>query len=175
MPGSSKEGKMEIKNWILDIPNITKVLDLGIGSGTYYNFFCEKHDILTNAEWTGVEIWKPYIVKYELEEKYKVINEDVRFLNYNTIGKFDITFAGDILEHVTKDEALVIVDKVLKITNYLFISIPIIHYPQGAFEGNPYEVHVKDDWSHTEMIETFPQIKKAHAGKKIGVYMLQDS
>ena len=26
--------------------------------------------------------------------------------------------------------------------------------------GNPYEAHVKDDWSDAEMLETFPQIVK---------------
>jgi hypothetical protein len=31
-----------------------------------------------------------------------------------------------------------------RIAHWGLISVPIIHYPQGAEYGNPYEVHVQD-------------------------------
>ena len=47
-----------------------------------------------------------------------------------------------------------------------------VHYPQDAFEGNHFEIHVKDDWSHEEMMDTFPQIVKSWTGREIGCYLL---
>ena len=33
MPGSSREGKEEIKEWILNLPKVNRVLDLAVGKG----------------------------------------------------------------------------------------------------------------------------------------------
>ena len=96
----------------------------------------------------------------------------MRELDYDSIGPFDVTIAGDVLEHMSKEDAVDVVGKILNVSTYLFISIPIIHYPQDEVNGNPYEAHVKDDWSHDEMMETFPQIIKHRAGRRVGVYML---
>jgi predicted TPR repeat methyltransferase len=174
MPFSYREGKGYIKKWLgKRSKSIINVLDLGVGSGTYYNFFTKKYPLLTHSTWTGVEVWTPYIEKYELKSKYScLINEDIRTVDYTSLGKFDLTFAGDILEHITKQEAINLVNTILKISSTLIISIPIIHFPQDEYEGNPYEAHIKDDWTHEEMIETFPQIKQFAKGNKIGVYIL---
>jgi hypothetical protein len=54
------------------------------------------------------------------------------------------------------------------------ISIPIHHCPQGAWGGNPYEIHVKDDWTHQEVMESFPGIKQfLKKTKTIGVYWIE--
>ena len=93
-------------------------------------------------------------------------------MNYSALGLFDVAFAGDVLEHMSKEDAVSVVDKVLKVSKYLMINIPIIHYPQGESHGNPYEEHIKDDWSHGEMLSTFPQIIKSKPSRRVGVYML---
>jgi len=128
---------------------------------------------LAESKWTGVEVWSPYVEQFGLREKYDIIlNQDVRKINYSAIGPFDVAVAGDVMEHMSKEDAIDVVKNILDISSYLFISIPIIHYPQGEAHGNPYEAHVKDDWSHREMMETFPQIIKHNAGRRVGVYML---
>lgn len=173
MPFSYREGKGFIKKWLGKRSNsINAVLDSGVGSGTYYTFYTKKYPLLTHASWTGIEVWKPYIEKFNLTSKYNIINEDIRTVDYASLGQFDLAFAGDVLEHITKDEAITLVEQVLKVSSVLIISIPIIHFPQDEFEGNPYEAHIKDDWSHEEMIETFPQIETFAKGEKIGVYIL---
>ena len=174
MPGSSREGKEEIKEWILNLPKVNRVLDLAVGKGNYKKFFTKRYQILNNAEWIGIEIWEPYIEQFKLRSRYtQIVQEDIRKVDYQNLGKFDIVFAGDVLEHMTKEEAIEVVEKVLEVNPILFISIPIVHYPQGAYGGNPYEIHVKDDWSHEEILETFPQIIASQPGKEIGVYMLK--
>jgi len=174
MPRSDYEGKVQIKDWISSVnPKYNKILDIAVGEGTYLNLFKDL-DNLKESEWYGVEIWPAWVPKYNLNEIYDHFYlEDVRTFDYNKVGKVDIAFAGDIIEHMKKEEAIALVDKLLDVADNLYLSIPIIYMPQGADEGNPYEVHVKPDWSHQEVLETFPQTKNSWAGRKIGVYHLQ--
>lgn len=57
----------------------------------------------------------------------------------------------------------------------VIVCIPIIHYPQGEFEGNPYEAHVKDDWSVEEFVSTFDNIVSYGRESEIGVFVLSSS
>ncbi len=196
MPHSKKAGKATIVEWVEQLKVQGKLthkaaLDIGVGEGAYLN--CLKHKYqaggdkyqtlkqnweidagpLSEHRWTGVEVWEPYIDKFDLRSKYDtILNEDVRKLDYNKLGPFDVAVAGDVLEHMAKEDAVQVVEQILRISTYLFISIPIIHYPQEPVHGNPYEAHIKDDWSHGEMMETFPQIIEHKVGRRVGVYML---
>jgi len=189
MPHSKKAGKATIQEWVVILKaegeiRHNRVLDLGVGSGGYYNWFNHRYvgkdkdwaidkGELAGAHWTSIEVWTPYIKEFDLETKYNtLVNEDIRIVNYSALGLFDVAFAGDVLEHMSKEDAVSVVDKVLKVSKYLMINIPIIHYPQGESHGNPYEEHIKDDWSHGEMLSTFPQIIKSKPSRRVGVYML---
>jgi SAM-dependent methyltransferase len=175
MPSSSKEGKSIIREWVTEFgPNVQTVLDLGVGNGTYHRLFTKKSPALRGAQWIGIEAWEPYIHRFDLLTRYnKIINADIRAVDFNTLGKIDLVFAGDVLEHITKEEAINVIDNLLKVAKRIIVSIPIVHFPQGEEEGNPYEAHVKDDWSDKEMLETFSQIKRSWTGNKIGVYLLE--
>ena len=175
MPKSSKEGKDIIRNWLLEFNDtVSKVIDLGPGRGTYHKYYARKAHILNHAYWIGIEVWEPYLKEFGLKDIYnEMYVEDVRFFNFSKIGNVDLVFAGDVLEHMTKEEAIQVVSEVLKYSKKLIISIPIIYHPQDAYEGNPFEIHIKDDWSHEEVLNTFPHIKKHHKGEAIGVYLLE--
>jgi len=174
MPKSSKEGKDIIRNWLLDFNDtVSRVVDLGPGRGTYHKYYARKARILTHAHWIGIEVWEPYLEEFGLKDIYnEVYVEDVRLFDFSKIGDVDLVFAGDILEHMTKEEAIHVVSEVLKYSKKIIISIPIIHFPQHS-DVNPYEIHVKDDWSHQEVLDTFPHIKRHHKGEAIGVYLLE--
>ena len=196
MPHSKKAGKKTIVKWVEQLKSNNKlihkaVLDIGVGEGTYLNWLKHKYrpggdkyqtlkqiwlingGPLSDSKWTGVEVWSPYIEQFDLREKYDMIlNTDIRKIDYSAIGPFDVAVAGDVLEHMSKEDAIDVVKNILEISTYLFISIPIIYYPQGEEHGNPYEKHIKDDWSHGEMLDTFPQIVKHQIGRRVGVYML---
>jgi hypothetical protein len=45
--------------------------------------------------------------------------------------------------------------------------------PQDAVGGNPFEIHVKDNWTHQEVLVSFPNIIKFGTTKKIGVYWIE--
>ena len=173
MPTSSLQGKKEIIEWITTRKNISKVLDIGAGEGTYPKLFKEDKNMLVNADWWAIEAWTPYIEEYQLASLYdNILNEDVRSIDWNKLPNFDLVICGDVLEHMTKEESQEVVSKALEKTKELIISIPIVRAKQGAVGGNPFEIHVKDNWSHEEVLDSFPNIKEHATTKRIGVYLL---
>lgn len=174
MPGSSKNGKAWTKERVSQLlTSPSNILDIGCGRGTYKNLFSD-NEVISNSNWVGVEVWSPYIKQFSLEQKYnKIINQDTRALAWDELGQWDIVIMGDILEHMTKEESQALVDSALKHTKWVLISIPIVYLPQGADHGNQYEIHVKPDWSHEEVMSSFPNIAESHVEGIIGVYLLK--
>lgn len=177
---SLRGGKPETANWFKENEqSITRVLDIGPGSGTYIKLIKEEFNICKNSFWVGIEAWKPYIDKFNLESMYdEIINSDVRTVDWDSLDNFSVAIAGDVLEHMTKDEAIDLVNKVLNKAKTLIISIPIVYMPQDEIEGNPFEVHVKPDWTHDEVIDTWGNRIKHFYRKspksKIAVYWLSN-
>lgn len=163
MPFSSENGKPIIK-WVMGkLPRKERMLDVGAGAGTYAKLFPCK-------EWTGVEVWEPYVDKYGLKDIYNnLIVEDARQVEFD--GHFDVAFAGDVLEHMPVVDAQVLVQKLKKCADTVIISIPIGHYPQGEYEGNPYETHVTDNWSHDDVVQAFGRPTYYRLDGEIGVYV----
>lgn len=173
MPTSSGSGKLCISNELEFLSRqfpILNVLDIGAGKGLYPTLFGE---IVKDATWTAIEVWKAYIDEFKLHELYDyVIAQDARTVSYSKISFQDVVFAGDVLEHMTKEEAVALVDSVVANHKLLIISIPIIHMPQEEVNGNPYERHVKEDWSDEEVKATFKNIVHAVTDNEIGIYIL---
>ena len=165
MPFSSKSGKAQIK-WIVSKVQNKKMLDVGCGSGTYAKMF-------PDADWTGVEAWQPYVEKYGLKSLYRnLMIQDAR--EWIPPDTYDIAFAGDVLEHMEADEAKALFDKLRSCARTVIVSIPIGKYPQDEYDGNPYEKHVKDDWSDEEFKATFGDPTWSRVCNEIGVYAYSD-
>lgn len=175
---SLRGGKPETAEWFRQHQqSINRVLDIGAGSGTYARLIKQEFNLCHSAEWTAVEAWDDYIRKFDLANLYDhVINQDVRTLDWDKMGHFSVAIAGDVLEHMTKQQAIELVDRVLQHADTLIVSIPIVYMPQDAVEGNPFEVHVKPDWTHDEVMETWAPLIKSFYRKsvksKIAVYWL---
>ena len=154
MPTSNPETKPWIAEHILKIEPKT-ILDVGAGKGLYLNLV---RDVLgkENVNVTAVEIWEDYINFFMLKMRYdKLIKADVREMDdFN----YDLIILGDVLEHMSKEDAINLWNKCSKQAKYAIISIPIIHHPQEAINDNPYEIHVKEDWSTQEVLDSFPGI-----------------
>jgi predicted TPR repeat methyltransferase len=167
---SAPHGKSETLTWVTNnLESIDTILDIGPGLGTYYNLLSS----LKQFNWSAVEAWEPYIIQFDLSRKYNTVyNQDIRKFDWD--NKFyDLIIAGDILEHMTKEEAITVVDHCLNNGKTLIISIPIRHMEQDDLNGNPFEVHVKPDWTHQEVLETWGNhISNFYTSKWIGVYWL---
>ena len=148
---------------------IQKICDIGPGQGTYYHIL---NSDIPDRDWTGIEAFLPYINQFSLTSFYQtILNKDIR--KYKPVEEYDLVIAGDVLEHMRKEEAIEVVQKFMPLCKYFLISIPIIHWPQDAINNNPFEVHVKDDWSDQEIRETFDNVIYSFVGSHIGVYVLQ--
>lgn len=179
MPFSSNSGKQLVDRAIIRtikqssvIQKRKRVLDIGVGSGTYFDRYSKTW--LKGFNWSGVEIWEPYIEQYQLKKKYDVIHQVTAqefFLNAPANIHYDICFMGDVVEHMPQDEAIKAIDQALNICGVVIISIPIGSYPQGEYEGNPYERHIKDDWSVEDAFKSFPNICFYGVDGEIGVFI----
>ena len=102
MPFSSDSGKGHIKRIVNRIKPKT-ALDIGCGVGTYAKLF-------PDLEWTGVEIWEPYIEKYDLKSLYSTLhNVDAR--EWIPTQRYDVAFLGDVLEHMTVTNARFVLER----------------------------------------------------------------
>jgi predicted TPR repeat methyltransferase len=178
MSYSLKSGKAETLAWFqANQSTIKTVVDIGPGSGTYVKLIREDAQCCVDATWIGVEIWKPYIEEFKLESRYnQVLNQDVRTVDWVALGP-DVVIAGDVLEHMTKQDAVALVDRILQVSKTLIVSIPIRHMPQDEHAyPNPHEAHIKDDWSHEEVMSTWGHYIKDSYRKsqksKLGVYWM---
>ncbi|WP_026575832.1 class I SAM-dependent methyltransferase [Bacillus sp. UNC438CL73TsuS30] len=170
MPVSLNEGKEWIQSIVKKLVTqcqFNSILDVGVGAGTYSNLL---RSSLPQMEFIGVEIWEPYISQYDLTNKYHhIIKEDIR--KYTPEKQYAFTFLGDVLEHMTKEEAIDVYQKLLHNSEFVIISIPIVRCPQGPYAGNPYETHVKEDWTHQEVLSTFSNLLFSYTAHQIGVYL----
>lgn len=146
---------------VLDIVTNQKpksILDVGIGVGKYGALFREYLDI-----W---DVSKPYeerkVKLYGVEafERYdnpiwqvydKVFTQDVLTILplLSDLGKFDLLFLGDVIEHFTKEEGKKILTEIEY--NKLIVITPKNVSEQGSVYGNSFEIH-KSNWT----IDDFP-------------------
>lgn len=174
MPHSSPDGKFLTLHLLSRLDQhfqLQQLLDVGAGAGGYSLLL---RDRLSPKVWTALEIWEPYLERFMLHELYdRVLLGDVR--SWEPDREYDLVLMGDVLEHMEKSEAQACVLKLLHHTQLLLISIPIVPMPQEETEGNPFERHVKDDWSHEEVCASFSNISLAYVGEELGVYLLSSN
>ena len=130
------------------------VLDVGPGEGHYLEFI--KSFVGDHIKVDGIEIWEPYVEKFQLDKRYdNLYVGDVR--NHDNF-EYDIVIFGDVLEHMAEQDAVTVWNKASLQARYGVISIPIVHHPQGVVENNPYEAHVVEDWSTKKVLDSFHSI-----------------
>lgn len=167
MPYSSESGKQYIKDVVKKLQP-QSILDIGAGSGTYRELL--KDDCAPKAFWHGVEIWRPYIEKFDLFNRYDVVTI-ADACEYDFPREYDLCILGDVLEHMEKDKAVALFAKMRKICKTVIVSIPVGHYPQDEFEGNPYERHVTDNWTKEDLIQTFGDPASSVIENEIAVFV----
>lgn len=146
MPESqqSEIGTSIIVNKILNTPN-SIVLDVGCGEGKWGKLLKGKVDTVD-----GIEIWQPYIDKYNLSSYYDTLyNTDARKFVPNK--KYNIAILGDVLEHMIKDDAILFLNNLKIAVDVIFLTIPVtVCIQDGNLIGNPFETH-HYHWSDKEI------------------------
>lgn len=165
MPTSSKEYKLEIKDYIKNnFPNKnTTILDVGAGEGTYYNLLGNYYERIC-----AIEIFEPNIRKYNLREKYEeVLNVNIVDARYNW---FDLIIFGDIIEHLTILEAKQVLNYAYDRCEEMIVAVPY-RYKQGEVDGNKYEIHIQDDLTPEIMKERYPYLELLYGNDEYGYYI----
>lgn len=168
MPGSAEEGRDMMLRWIAR-HQPRAVLDVGVGSGTYGRAL--RH--FDPLPWlVGVEVWTPYVHTYCLTAIYDhLLAVDIRSIHQFEWPHADVIVFGDVLEHMPEKDALRMWDVARFVARKgVFLSIPIVPYPQSAEHGNPFEEHVVPDWTHERVLNTFPGIVQHWTGTIVGRY-----
>ena len=170
MPMSSTEGKGWTRERIsgLAADGPLQVLDIGPGVGTYAKLLRGP----AVGRIIGLEVHEPYVHTYRLREYYdEIVVGDARAVAFPEV---DVVILGDVAEHMSEPEALALWDKsVAAARRAVYLSIPIVHYPQGEIEGNHHEVHVVDDWDHDRVLAAFSGITSWWKGTEVGVYEMR--
>jgi hypothetical protein len=106
----------------------------------------------------AVEIWEPYIVQYELYRKYrKIFNQDIR--NFEYTDHYNVIIFGDILEHMTVDEARSVLEYAETHCDEVIVAVPYNAPNNNDDHENPFQNHVQGDLTPENMLERYPQLK----------------
>ena len=177
MPGSTSAGRNEGLNFVFEhAPELESILDVGPGAGQWYDLLKPWYP---EARWCAVEIFEPYVERYQLRKKYDTVwVADIRELA-KALPHFDLAIFGDVLEHMSKEHAFEVV--MALDFRHLLLSVPLGFCPQEPTEENPYEEHVAT-WETNEILALFPVVEAfvgadpiKHAGLDIrrGVFLLE--
>jgi hypothetical protein len=167
MPTSYPIFKDSVRNWFLEnVPFNTKIMDVGAGCGTYSQLlrgYGYKMD--------AIEIWEPYIEKYDLKSKYdKVWNWDFINMPVGAYDDYDFFIMGDILEHLSVDEGQWILS-FLRLKGKKFLVAVPYQMEQGEHEGNMYETHLQPDLTPEIMEERYPELELLYGNNFYGYYI----
>lgn len=146
MPSSDPAARIALVNHIKDIGVPHSILDLGVGAGGYGMALAEFRRISPYCQIYGIEIWAPYLIKFEqnfINSYDKIYISDIRYFDYSFINA-DLVIAGDVLEHLPKGDCIRLIDKLVDRYKWILISLPIQRFEQGPDNeyGNIYEEHL---------------------------------
>lgn len=124
--------------WII-IPNPKSILDLGCGPGKIMTMIKHRTRI---GKAVGIDMYKPFIDKCKIEGQFdRLILSDIRKISFRS-KSFDVAVANQVIEHLGKKDALLLVKKMEEIARkQVIISTPIGQIEDPCLDGNKYQKH----------------------------------
>ncbi len=167
MPGSVRENDQYVREFVLD-SGVRTALDVGAGEGTYARVL---DGLLDRIE--AVEVWRPYVNRYKLDKQYDevTVGNIVDLAAAGFSGDWDLVVLGDVLEHMDEADALDVWDWAAKNARWGLISVPIVHYPQGAVGGNPWEEHRQEHLTVAGVLDTYGPFDSWQAWDVTGTFI----
>jgi len=152
MPGNWGYLGNDVKDYLVNnFEKNSTILDVGCGHGFYFKLL---NDYFTKFD--AVEVWQPYIEEYKLKEMYDNVY-NVNILDFE-FEYYDIIIMGDILEHLSREDAVNILNKLKNKCRELIVVVPY-YLPQDEVFGNKYEIHLQPDLSDDIMSEYYPMLE----------------
>lgn len=129
----------------------SKILDIGAGVGTYSKFLRD-----LGYKMDCIEVWLPYVIQYKLNELYdNVIIGNI--MNYN-ICNYDVIIMGDVLEHLSIDDSLKLMDSIEANNQICLVAVPY-QLEQGEHYGNKYEIHKQSDLTNEIVLNRYKNLR----------------
>ncbi len=174
MSGSSEAGKNAFLHWLQGISSqVHTIVDCGAGQGTYRKLFNELVDKKIfqpgAVRWIAVEGYAPYIERYKLKELYDEVICCPLEECFEKISQADLFVMGDVLEHLSLEKALLFIKNMKeKYDPLIYLSLPIVYYPQEKEDNNALESH-QHHWHFNEVYIRFLQLGLSMNGMAHGI------
>ncbi len=141
-----------------------EILDVGPGKGKYSGLLFGQYPNLD-----CIEIFAPYVKKFNLRKKYRrVYVADIR--TFVLPRPYDLVILGDVLEHLSVDEAQALIGRLDKAGSFIIVTVPF-GYEQDPVNGNEYERHLQPDLTAEVMAARYPSLKACVTDQTMGVYV----
>lgn len=168
---SDWRGKKEIKDFVFNnFPRGSVILDVGAGGGTYVA-------VLNEGNWYIMDAVEGYTPTAEYIKPFyrNVFNQDIRdFTAWKDI-KYDLVIFGDILEHLTIEDSIRVIERAKCYAKHIIISVPFLR-PQKpedtATPDNPLENHLQSDLTWDIFTQRYPGFYTLTADDNNGVFFI---
>lgn len=146
-----------VKDYVLTHYGVNdQLLDVGAGQGKYRIL------LRTYPNVDACEIWEPTVESEGLRDVYRsVYVGDVLNLTASSDWSsysYNLVIMGDVLEHMTVDDARLVLRRVLDGGADVIVVVPYA-YPQDAEDGNEYQRHIQDQLTPELMATTYPDLE----------------
>lgn len=185
MPTSTFHHVHLVCHWVSEL-RPRSVLDVGVGFGKWGHLFREVLDISASgtdparydrpnwqARIDGIEGYPQYLTemhRFLYNEIY--VGDMCRVLP--TLGKYDVIFAGDVIEHVEKAQGQQFLRDALDHANEaVVVSTPAYETQQGAAAGNDFEVH-RSQWTARDFRRLGRCVTKVAQSRILVAMLLKD-
>jgi len=164
MPYSYDYFKLEVgRHLVKNLSPDTKILDAGAGSGKYGSMLRHWFNYID-----ALEIFEPYIEQFKLKEIYNTVHIG-NIIDFD-ISMYDYIIMGDILEHLSVENAHDLLSKIHLLGKKCLVAIPYT-MEQGEVNGNIYETHLQPDLTHEVFLFRYPMMKLLYRNFEYGYYI----
>ena len=152
-------GKKEVIKLLTEnFPEGSTILDVGAYDGKWYNLLVGGG---LNYKMDAIEIFEPSIEKYKLREKYGTVYAEsvVDFVDKHPELTYDVIIMGDVLEHLTVENAQKVVQALYPRCKELIIAVPYKSKRHSHY-GNKYEIHLQPDLTDEIFHQRYPGFER---------------